>query len=95
MDISRIDKIIETCRNQQRKHGDNALVSFKVPYRAIRKSVRLFKDRGPFGVVVQNTDTGAIARFPADKVIEFLLKERALTLGRQLSVAKDAMESKQ
>lgn len=91
MNLALVDKMLAHCREQQVKQNTLlALVTFKVPQKAIRARVRLLKDRGPFGDVAQTSETGTVAKFRADLMIEFLEKERSRELSRQLDVAKQA-----
>ena len=93
MDISRIDIIIAKCREQQEVQGKpDAAVLVRIPRKPRVRGMKLFGERGPFGVVVQKSDTGAVVRFEADKVIHFLELERQLELSRQIDVAKKAIE---
>lgn len=94
MDISNIQKMIDHCTIQQVKQSNTAAkVFFKVPRIPQRSRVRLFGERGPFGVVVAVSDTGATARFKANDVIAFLEREKSRELSQQVDVAKKAIDA--
>ena len=91
--VGLLEKMIKHCEEQQKLQDmPDALVTFKVPRKAQRGRVRLFRDRGPLGDVMSGDETSTVGGFRADVVLEFLNREKARELSHALKIAGENLK---